>query len=104
MRRPGIDGRHQHQAPQAGVGWPNKVSFRTDSCHHDGDATAVGSTQKVGSFTPSAEIFDSQGASVGVVPAASASGHAASTVTIKFPSSGNFSVMVSGPLDGSSGL
>ena len=57
-----------------------------------------------GSFTPSAEIFDSQGASVGVVPAASASGHAASTVTIKFPASGNFSVMVSGPLDGSSGL
>src|ERR1019366_6313283 len=53
MRRPGIDGRHQHQAPQAGVGWPNKVLFRTDSCHPDGDATAVGSTQQV-------EIFDTE--------------------------------------------
>jgi YD repeat-containing protein len=56
-----------------------------------------------GTFAPSAEIFNSQGTSVGVVPAAGASGHAASTVTIAFPSSGTFSVIVSGPLDGSLG-
>jgi YD repeat-containing protein len=56
-----------------------------------------------GTFAPSAEIFSSQGTSVGVVPAAAASGHAASTVTYTFPSSGTFSVIVSGPLDGSLG-
>ncbi|MGD0772418.1 MAG: RHS repeat domain-containing protein [Candidatus Solibacter sp.] len=56
-----------------------------------------------GTFAPSAEIFNSQGTSVGVVPAAGAAGHAASTVTFTFPTSGTFSVIVSGPLDGSLG-
>ena len=56
-----------------------------------------------GGFTPSAEIFDSKGASVGVVPPGSASGHAASTATITFPKSDKYSVIVSGPLDGSLG-
>ena len=56
-----------------------------------------------GGFTPSAEIFDSQGTRVGVLPAGSASGHAASTATITFPRSGTYSVIVSGPLDGSLG-
>jgi YD repeat-containing protein len=56
-----------------------------------------------GGFTPTAEVFDSQGASVGVVGPASASGHAASTRTVTFPSSGAYTVIVSGPLDGSLG-
>jgi YD repeat-containing protein len=56
-----------------------------------------------GGFTPGAEIFDSLGTRVGVVAPASASGHAASTATIVFPSSGTFSVIVSGPVDGSLG-
>ena len=56
-----------------------------------------------GGFAPSAEVFDSQGTRVGVVPAAGASGHAASTATIALPTSGTYSVIVSGPLDGSLG-
>lgn len=56
-----------------------------------------------GGFTPSAEIFNSQGASVGIVAPGSASGHAASTATITFPKSGTYSVIVSGPLNGSLG-
>ncbi|MCX6633196.1 MAG: YD repeat-containing protein [Candidatus Solibacter sp.] len=56
-----------------------------------------------GGFTPAAEIFDSRGASVGVVAPVIPSGHAAATATITFPTSGTYSVIVSGPLDGSLG-
>jgi YD repeat-containing protein len=56
-----------------------------------------------GGFTPSVEIFNSQGVSVGTVPQAAASGHAASTATITFPKSDRYSVLVSGPLNGSLG-
>ena len=56
-----------------------------------------------GGFTPGAEIFNSNGTRVGVLPAASPVGHAASTSTITFPTSGTYSVLVSGPLDGSLG-
>ena len=56
-----------------------------------------------GGFVPSAEIYDSKGTRVAALPAASASGHAASTSTITFPASGLYSVIVSAPLDGSLG-
>ena len=56
-----------------------------------------------GSFTPGAEIFNSQGTRVGVLTAAGASGHAASATTLTLPISGTYSVIVSGPLDGSLG-
>ena len=56
-----------------------------------------------GGFTPSAEVFNSQGVSVGTVPAGTAAGHAASTANITFPRSDTYSVIVSGPLDGSLG-
>jgi YD repeat-containing protein len=56
-----------------------------------------------GGFTPSAEIFNSRGVSVGVVPPGSASGHAASPASINFLKSDKYSVIVSGPLNGSSG-
>jgi YD repeat-containing protein len=56
-----------------------------------------------GGFTPAAEIFNSQGVSVGVVPPGSASGHAASAATIAFPTSGTYSVIVSGPANGNLG-
>jgi YD repeat-containing protein len=55
-------------------------------------------------FTPSAEVFDSQGVSVGVVPQGSASGHAATpATTINFRKSDKYTVIVSGPLNGSLG-
>src|ERR1700674_2822436 len=54
MRRPGIDGRHEHQALQAGVVLlPTSfrasfgTSFRRNRCHHDGNGAAVGSTQQI---------------------------------------------------------
>ena len=56
-----------------------------------------------GGFTPSAEIFNSQGVSVGVLPAGSPAGHASSTATITFPRSDKYTVIVSGPRDGSLG-
>ena len=56
-----------------------------------------------GGFTPSAEIYDSLGNRVGVLAAGSASGHAASTTTLTFPKSGTFTIIVSGPVNGSLG-
>ena len=56
-----------------------------------------------GGFTPGAEVFNAKGTRVGVVAPASPVGHAASTGTITFPTSGTYSVLVSGPLDGSLG-
>ena len=56
-----------------------------------------------GGFTPWAEVFDSRGIRVGVVAPAIPSGHAAATATIVFPSTGTYSVVVAGPLDGSLG-
>ena len=56
-----------------------------------------------GGFTPSAEVFDPQGASVGVVQPGSASGHALSAATITLPKPGTYSVIVSGPASGSLG-
>jgi YD repeat-containing protein len=56
-----------------------------------------------GGFTPSAEVFNSQGVSVAVLPAGSPSGHAGSTANITFPKSDTYTVIVSGPLDGSLG-
>jgi YD repeat-containing protein len=56
-----------------------------------------------GGFTPKVEVFDSRGNLVDTVGPAPASGHAASTRPITFPTSGTYSVIVSGPLDGSLG-
>ena len=56
-----------------------------------------------GGFTPGVEIFDAKGTRVGVVGPAGAAAHAASTATITFATSGTYSVLVSGPLDGSLG-
>jgi YD repeat-containing protein len=56
-----------------------------------------------GGFTPSAEIYDSQGNRVGVLAAGNAGGHAASTTTFTFLKSGTFTILVSGPIDGSLG-
>jgi YD repeat-containing protein len=56
-----------------------------------------------GGFTPGVEIFNSKGTRVGAVAPTNPSGHAASTATITFPTSGTYSVLVSGPLDGSLG-
>ena len=56
-----------------------------------------------GGFTPSAEIYDSLGNRVGVLAAGNAAGHAASTTTFTFPKSGTFTILVSGPVDGSLG-
>ncbi len=56
-----------------------------------------------GGFAPGAEVFDSRGKSVAVLAPAAASGHAAATATIAFPSSGTFTVIVSGPTGGSLG-
>ena len=50
MRRPGIDGRHQDQslrAPAVSFRTPFRASLRTNRCHHDGNAAAVGSAQEV---------------------------------------------------------
>jgi YD repeat-containing protein len=56
-----------------------------------------------GGFTPSAEIYDSLGNRVGALAAGSAAGHAASTTTFTFPKSGTFTIIVSGPVNGSLG-
>ncbi len=56
-----------------------------------------------GGFTPSAEIYDSLGNRVGVLAAGSATAHAPSTTTFTFPKSGTFTIIVSGPTDGSLG-
>ena len=54
-------------------------------------------------FTPTVEIFDSRGTLVDTVGPAIASGHAVSTRSINFKTSGAFSVIVSGPANGSLG-
>ena len=56
-----------------------------------------------GGFAPAAEIFNSRGTRVGTVAPASPVGHAASIATITLPTSDKYSVIVSGPLDGSVG-
>ena len=49
------------------------------------------------SFVPTAEIYDASGAKVGAVGPAAASGYATATSQIALPSSGTFTVIVSGP-------
>ncbi|MEO8594671.1 MAG: RHS repeat domain-containing protein [Candidatus Solibacter sp.] len=56
-----------------------------------------------GNFAPQAEIYDSRGTRVGLVQPGSASGHAASTSIVTFPTSGTYSVIVSGPVTGGLG-
>ena len=56
-----------------------------------------------GAFAPAAEIYDSLGVRVGVISQGSATGHATSATTITFPKSDNYTVIVTGPFDGSLG-
>jgi YD repeat-containing protein len=63
----------------------------------------VARADTVGTFTAAAEVYDPQGNRVGLVPAASPNGHAASTAIVPLPANGSYSVLVSGPVDGSAG-
>lgn len=56
-----------------------------------------------GTFTPTAEIYDSQGNKIATVGPGTAAGHATISTQVTLPSSGAYSVMVSGPADASTG-
>jgi YD repeat-containing protein len=56
-----------------------------------------------GTFTPSVEVYDSQGKRSGAAGPASPSGHASALQNITFPSTGAYTVLVGGPLDGTTG-
>lgn len=60
-------------------------------------------TDTSGAFAPQAEIFDSRGTSIAVISGAIASGHAVVTANITFPTSGTYTVLVSGPSAGGFG-
>ena len=63
----------------------------------------MGRSDTVGNFTPAAEVYDEHGVRVGLAPAVSASGHAVASAIVQMPATGVYSVLVSGPADGSAG-
>ena len=79
------------------------VSYRIAATRGDTYQLRMGRTDTSGAFTVSADVYDPQGAWVKTVGPVSPSGHAAASGIVKFPSTGVYSVLVSGPADGSSG-
>jgi YD repeat-containing protein len=63
----------------------------------------VARSDNFGSFVPFVEVYDAQGNRVGTAGPVSPSGHAAAANVIRIPATGSYFVMVSGPLDGSTG-
>jgi YD repeat-containing protein len=56
-----------------------------------------------GTFAPTAEVYDATGAKIGTVGPGTINAHAAVSSLVTLPSSGTFTVIVSGPPDGSTG-
>ena len=63
----------------------------------------VARSDTFGSFVPSAEIYDAQGTRIGAVGPVNAIAHAAASSSVTIPANGTYSVLVAGPLDGSTG-
>jgi YD repeat-containing protein len=55
------------------------------------------------SFSPFFEVYDSTGTRLGSAGPAAASGHAVSVTNVTFPATATYTILVGGPLDGSTG-
>jgi YD repeat-containing protein len=63
----------------------------------------VARADSAGSFAPNVAVYDSQGTLIDSVGPASAVSHAAASKVVTFRGGGTYTVLVGGPLDGSSG-
>jgi YD repeat-containing protein len=79
------------------------ASYNVSAAAGDVYQFRVGRADISGSFTVAAEVYDAQGNRIGTVNAVSPGGHSAASAIVKFPASGAYSVLVSGPTDGSTG-